>query len=57
MTSTYFDGTFDPLNLRLYKKAVTRATETFSSSCSSEDLSFKGYSEDESDFYGFPDEE
>lgn len=55
VTSTYFDGTFDPLNLRLYKKAATRSVQSFTSS-SSEDSSFHGYS-DESDFYGFPEEE
>ncbi|XP_058819066.1 uncharacterized protein LOC131681938 [Topomyia yanbarensis] len=45
MTSTHFDGTFGPLNLRLYRQAVNREEPvSFASSCSS----------DESDFCGFP---
>lgn len=56
VTSTYFDGTFDPLNLRMYAKAATRGAESLSSSSTSEDSCFEGFS-DESDFHGFPEEE
>lgn len=47
VTSTHFDGTFDPLNLRLYRKGVCPETENDSfDSCS-----------EEPEFYGFPENE
>lgn len=52
VTSTHFDGTFDPLNLRLYKKGVVRETESDSYDSCSED-EFYGFPE-EPKFYGFP---
>lgn len=50
VTSTHFDGTFDPFNLRLYRKAVD---------CNAKEVKEDSFasSDSEPEFYGFPDDQ
>lgn len=48
VSGTRFEGTFDPLNLRLYKKAVVnRKPQSVSSSLSTSESDFRGFSDDD----------